>query len=291
MAISRYDRFGTDLKSALDNLGIGSVLLIDSVQDNFFVAVATISNIVSQGSTFYVFDVATQGSFGNGVDQTPIYFDTIPAPNTFAGGDKGLKNISPTNTNPSAVSATYQFGSPFVWLYDRFDPLGDAEVTALNYWWGGYQLSSWVKEALMPEVSGKFVSAGGGTYANSNYKVSSLSATTVSATTYQGLDPTLQTLANQLTASNVLLYFSGVDAAASSLYTSAGRKFAGCSSTLAAGDVFYVDSNLNIVKLAKPTNIAVLVFDPYTNQPIWVEGSPDATTKTLYSDNNYIYFN
>jgi hypothetical protein len=79
------------------------------------------------------------------------------------------------------------------------------------------------------------------------------------ATIYQPLDPTLTAMANTPTAANTLIYFSGVDLAASALFTSAGRKFAACSSVLAAGDLFYYDG-ASIVKLAAATKDAVLTM-------------------------------
>jgi len=147
--------------------------------------------------------------------------------------------------------------------------------------WQGDTLSNWVPGHVAPNLSNNFVSAGGGTYANSNYRVSSLSATTISATTYVNLDATLQAIANQSTGSNVLIYFSGVDLTASTSFTTAGRKFCAVPSTLATGDLFYYNGT-NIVNLGQPSNPAVLLNDPIneTGLPYWLEvptGTPDTS--------------
>ena len=122
-------------------------------------------------------------------------------------------------------------------------------------------------------IASNFVAASGGTY-NSNYSFGSVSATTLSATNYSGVslsaslrdvsiaapsngqalvwdnstsrwsgssigpyqsqDATLTTIANANTAANVLLYFSGADAIASSLYTPYARTFVSSNDAAAA---------------------------------------------------------
>lgn len=99
----------------------------------------------------------------------------------------------------------------------------------------------------------------------------------------QAYDATLQTIANQTTASNVLVYFSGVDAAASTTFTIAGRKFVACPDTLVAGDIFYYDGT-NFKKLAKPANDwgAVLAFkQDGSTAPEWIQAGSKAGTFTL----------
>lgn len=184
-------------------------------------------------------------------------------------GLEGLRNVNSSSVQIEVNTAILD-GDPFVW---------DSNVSA----WSHRNLTNFAGN-IAPELAPYFVSAGGGTYGSSNYRVSSLSATTVSATTYLNLDPTLQALANQSTASNVLVYFSGVDLTASALFTSAGRKFCAVSSTLAAGDVFYYNGT-DIVKLARPTYPAVLLIDNFTptesGMPYWLE-APASTPSQSY---------
>jgi len=98
-------------------------------------------------------------------------------------------NINSSSVTPSAVSATYQYGSPFVWQYG-FDAGLDAQVTATNGWWGGLQLSSWIGDALLPELDNFYITNKTGYYPSANLSVVSLSATTVSATNYLNLTGT-----------------------------------------------------------------------------------------------------
>lgn len=103
----------------------------------------------------------------------------------------------------------------------------------------------------------------------------------VPGTDVQAYDATLAAIASQTTASNVLIYFSGVDQAASSLYTSAGRKFVACPDTLAQGDIFYYDGT-NFKKLAKPSSIpGVLTFAEGESAPSWTVPDNKIDTFTL----------
>lgn len=210
-----------------------------------------------------------------------------------------LNNVQRSTTVSSDASFSLEDGSPLTW-------------NNTSGVWQGDPLSSWVTGHVAPNLSANFVSAGGGTYANSNYivsslsavnlsstnlssinisainisatnqKVISLSATTISATTYVNLDATLQAIANQSTGSNVLIYFSGVDLTASTSFTTAGRKFCAVTSTLATGDLFYYNGT-NIVNLGQPSNPAVLLNDPIngTGLPYWEE-APTSTPDTSY---------
>lgn len=240
-------------------------------------------------STFNLVEAADVDYTGTPLPNSPLYWDgTKWTVETASDPESGLffygfNGINTSSTVASAVSSTYEFGSPFVWQYNSNDPLQDAEVSGNQSWWGGLNLSSWVNTALRPKLDSVYVNVSGDS-ASAAFYFSSVSATTVSATTYLNLDPTLQALANQSTASNVLIYFSGVDLTASALFTSAGRKFCAVSSTLAAGDVFYYNGT-DIVKLARPTYPAVLLIDNFTptesGMPYWLE-APASTPSQSY---------
>ena len=86
------------------------------------------------------------------------------------GGFGFLGNLDTSTTTPSAVSATYDYGSPFVWLFDKNDP-------KYSGYWGGLNLSSWVNTALRPKLDPVYVNVSGDS-ANAGFHFSSLSANT-----------------------------------------------------------------------------------------------------------------
>jgi hypothetical protein len=98
---------------------------------------------------------------------------------------------------------------------------------------------------------------------------------------FQPGDATLSAIANRTTGSNVMIYFSGVDLAASTLATSAGRKFLACADDLVANDIFYYDGT-NIVKLAGPADAGVLVINP-GGTPEWLEPTVEDQVLTYNS--------
>lgn len=130
----------------------------------------------------------------NAGNNAPLIYDfanSVWKPQYTNGGDgfNFNSNLNFSATNPSSVSATYQYGSPIVWQYG-FNAGLDAQVTATNGWWGGLELSSWIGDALLPELDNYYITNKTGYYPSANLSIVSLSATTVSATTYLNLTGT-----------------------------------------------------------------------------------------------------
>ena len=95
---------------------------------------------------------------------------------------------------------------------------------------------------------------------------------------YQPYDATLQAIANQSTGANILVYFSGIDLAASATFTSAGRAFCKVADTMVAGDIFYATGPNTVTRLAAPGGgrEAVLIHNG-SNAVSWLEPTDPGT--------------
>ena len=146
------------------------------------------TNYINLPSGSEIWNAAQIGSIAiGGTVQSPesywvIYYD----PDQLSWGTKGVKTLLELGANfglkdlvdvrsssVDPVSSVILDGDPLVW---------DSNTSS----WGSRSLGNFAGN-IAPELNSYFVSAGGGIYANSNYRVSSLSATTISATTYQNL--------------------------------------------------------------------------------------------------------